>query len=35
MNDWNLFFIEAKDEIKRRKLMFEEPDNKRRYRTKR
>ena len=31
MNDWNLYFIEAKNEVNRRKLLFEEADNKRRY----
>ena len=31
MNDWNVFFIEAKDQVRRRKLLFEESENKRRY----
>jgi hypothetical protein len=31
MNDWSIFFTEMKDQIERRKFIFEELENKRRY----
>jgi len=35
MLNWNVYFLEAMNEVQERKLQLEEQDSKRRYKTKR